>query len=214
MPTWLASRKGSDTCRSCEVRRADTVGVCPARVPDPLARYARECASMLLAGREAALARAETAARTVEAAAKALRRPRPEMLVASAYLHDIGTSEQAVRSGLPSVDGAVELLSMGWPDPVISLVAHQLQSRMIARYLDAGPQLALITRIQGWPADILDYAILTTGADGAIRPVEEGLAAVEREQAAEPRIPDRIARERLGRLARAGSRVRDALTRP
>lgn len=161
-----------------------------------------------------ALARASTAARTAHEAAVRLRRPRPEILAAAACLHEIGRSPAAARIGFIPVDGAADLLAMGWPDPVISLVAHQMQSRMIARYLDAGSQLALIARIQGWPADILDYALLTTGADGAMRPVEEGLAAVEREQAAEPRIPDRIARERLGRLARAGSRVRDALTRP
>ena len=103
------------------------------------------------------------------------------------------------------------LLGLGWPDPVVSLVGHQLQARMVARYLGDGPQLSLITRIQGWPADILDFAILTSCPTGT-RTVGEGLEALRRAQEADDRIPARVREERLTRLLRAGRRVDEALT--
>ena len=187
--------------------------MCHAFVPDPLARYAREYAGSLLDGRTADLAKAEAAARQAEAASSALRGPRPEMLVAAAQLHAIGKAPGLVRTGFVPVDGAMGLMAMGWPDPVVSLVGHQTQSRLISQTLGAGPQLALIPRIQGWPSDILDYAILTAGTDGNPRTLEEGLEAFRQEQAADSRIPQKLCEARLSRLARAGYRVRDALTR-
>ena len=193
------------------MRPDDTLCRCDEQVPDPLARYAREYAGTLLAGRAADTAHAETAARQAEAAAVALRRPKPEMLVAAAHLHDVGRAPSLARTGFAPVDAAMDLMAMGWPDPVVSLVAHQMQARLIAPVVGAGPEIALISRIQGWPADILDYAILTTDPEGGLRSVDDGLAAVRREQEADARIPARIADERIRRLMRAGYRVRDAL---
>lgn len=185
--------------------------MCDVLVPDPLARYAREYAGSLLADRPAELAQAETAARQAETAALSLRRPRPEMLIAAAQLHGIGTSPSVSRTGFAPVDGAMELMAMGWPDPVVSLVGHQAQARLVAESLGAGPQLALITRIQGWPADILDYAILTAGSDGTLRTIEQGLESFRQQHEADPRIPQKLSEARVARLARAGYRVRDAL---
>lgn len=174
-------------------------------------RYAGELAQTRLASEPGLLGRSARAGAQADVAAQALARPRPEMLVAAAWLHAIGSGGADVRTGFAPVDGGLELLSLGWPQPVISLVAHQAQSRMIAKYMVASHELSLIPRIQGWPADILDFAILTSGPDGHAQSVADGLAGVEASQAADGRIPPDVAQKRLARLERAGRRVERAL---
>lgn len=193
------------------MRRMSTPAVCHADVPEPLVRYAAELATASMADEPLLLAAGEQAAEQVRYCATMLARPRPEVLIAAAWLHGIGRLPAVVKTGFAPVDGAVYLLGLGWPDPVVSLVGHQLQSRMVARYLGAGPQLSLITRIQGWPADILDFALLTTGPAG-VHPAGDGLDAVRYEQDADERLPAKVREERLARLGRAGRRVDEALT--
>jgi len=188
----------------------DTPAVCDVYVPEQLVRYAKELASVSMVDHPELLACGELAADQARACATALGRPRPDMLVAAAQLHGIGHVPVAAKTGFVPVDGAVFLLGLGWPDPVVSLVAHQLQARMVARYLGAASQLSLLTRIQGWPADILDYALLTTGLTSS-RTVDQGLDYVRHQQDTDSRIPERVRRERLARLARAGHRVEGAL---
>lgn len=185
--------------------------MCHAHVPEQLVRYANELARVLMTDHPELLEAGERAAEQVRVSATTLGRPRPELLMAAARLHGVGHLPGVAKTGFVPVDGAVYLMGQGWPDPVVSLVGHQLQSRMVARYLGAGPQLSLITRIQGWPADILDFAILTTGPHG-VRTVGQGLDALRRQQDSDDRIPLRIRDQRLARLSRAGRRVDEALT--
>jgi len=192
------------------MRCLDTPAVCHAKVPEQLVRYANELARVSMADHPELLAAGDLAAEQARVAATALGRPRPEMLIAAARLHAIGCLPEVAKTGFAPVDGAVHLLGLGWPEPVVSLVAHQMQARMVARYLGDGPQLSLITRIQGWPADILDFAILTSCPTGT-RTVGQGLESLRRAQDADERIPARVREERLTRLSRAGRRVDEAL---
>ena len=176
-------------------------------------RYARELATTRLAGDPAMVGRSELAAAQTQRAARTLGRPRPELLISAAWLHGIGLAPEADKTGFVPVDGGLELLSLGWPGPVVSLVAHQAQARLIAKYATTGHELSLFSRIQGWPADILDYSILTAGPDG-IRSVSDGLEEIRAEQQSDPRIPEKVAAERLARLERAGMRVAKALGSP
>ena len=180
-------------------------------MPDPLVRYAGDLAESLLGSLPDVHAQAQRSAEQAEQAASRLRRPRIEILTAAALLHGIGHASALHSTGFAPVDGAAELRAQGWPDPVVSLVAHQMQARLVAPYVGVATDLAGIPRIQGWPADILDFAILTSTAQGTARSVDDGLADVRRQQESEARLPGRVARERLTRLARAGYRVRDAL---
>ena len=132
------------------------------------------------------------------------------MLISAAWLHGVGRAPDAVRSGLAAVDGANYLLSQGWPAPVVSLVAHQLQSRMIADAYQAADALALIERVQGWPADILDYAIVTSSTDGPVE-VSVGLHTIRQQDIANPRVSATTREERQVRLHRAADRVNSAL---
>jgi hypothetical protein len=177
-------------------------------VAQQLIRYARDCAFQHLSDPCGdAWAKSERAAHLAEVAAAELQRPRSEMIVAAAWLHAIGQAPDLRLTGLPPVDGAQYLLSQGWPYPVVALVAHQAQSRMLAATYGAQSELALVNRIQGWPADIIDYAVvMSAGSD-----VDECLRACGRSVPGDPSVPARIAAEREKRLRRAVDRVTQAM---
>lgn len=48
----------------------------------------------------------------------------PDLLVAAAWLHDIGYASKLVRTGVHAVDGANYLAELGAPDRLCGLVAH------------------------------------------------------------------------------------------
>lgn len=177
-----------------------------------LTRYARDCAeSTLSVDAPLAWARSIRAAAHADRAVQVLGRPRGDMIVASAWLHAIGTSHAANGSGFAPVDGAVRLLAEGWPTPVVSLVAHQGQARLLAPAFDATERLALFERIQGWPSDILDYSIVM-GLTDALEPDSEScLRLASQSLPGTLRITARDRSERERRLRRAVDRVNAAL---
>jgi len=184
--------------------------VCHTHVPEPLIRYAEDACVELLAGLPQELATSRVAAAQAARAATALRRPRPEILVSAAWLHSIGRVERLRKSDFAPVDGATYLLDQGWPSPTVSLVAHQMQSRLLAPAFGCAAALSLFERVQGWPSDIVDYAILTSGADGPIN-LAEGLERARQAAIGDPRVPATLREERQARLRRAGERVARAL---
>jgi hypothetical protein len=133
------------------------------------------------------------------------------MIISAAWLHAIGESPSIRTTGFAPVDGAVYLLAAGWPTPVVNLIAHQGQARLIAPAYDAHERLALFERIQGWPSDILDYSITTslTGAPDADPEACLRLAAKALPPSLSITARDRGERER--RLRRAVDRVSAAL---
>lgn len=174
-------------------------------MPDQLVRYAHELATQSLS--DADLLLSERAAAQAVGAARALDRPRPELLEAAALLHRVGQTVAAAQTGFFPVDGALYLFALGWPTPVVSLVGHQAQARSLAPYLGGAAELALFERVQGWPSDILDFAILTAGAQGQELSIEEGLVIVALEQDVVLDLPLVVRVTRLERLRRAGARV-------
>jgi hypothetical protein len=180
-------------------------------VAEPLVKYAEAAAREILGGMPDVLRRSEIAAAQAQRAVRSLRRPRPELLVSAAWLYAVGEAPALRRCGLPSVDGATHLMDQGWPTPTASLVAHQQQSRMIARALGCEAALSLFDRVPGWPADIVDFAILTSSPQGPVE-LEEGLNLVRHFDIAHPRISASVREERTARLRRAGERVCRAIT--
>lgn len=178
---------------------------------EPLVKYAEAAVREILSGMPDVLRRSEVAAEQAQRAVRLLRRPRPELLVSAAWLHAVGEAPSLRRCGLPSVDGATHLMDQGWPTPTVSLVAHQQQSRMIARALDCEAALSLFERVPGWPADIVDFAILTSSPEGPVD-INEGLHRVRHFDIAHPRISASVREERIARLRRAGERVGRAIT--
>ena len=177
-----------------------------------LVRYAREAARELLATEApASWTRSEKAATHADHAVTTLGRPRGEVMVAAAWLHGIGDAPAIQRTGFAPVDGAVRLLAEGWPTPVVSLVAHQAQSRLVAPAYDATERLALFDRIQGWPSDILDYAIVLGAVDAEAPDPETCVRLAGKQLPASLRMSVRERAERERRLRRAVDRVNAAI---
>lgn len=179
-------------------------------MPEPLIKYAAAAAAEILADVPAVLLRSEVAAAQAQRAVRELRRPRPEILVSAAWLHAVGEAPTVKRCGLAAVDGATYLMDQGWPTPTVALVAHQLQSRLIAPAMGCEASLSLFDRVQGWPADIVDFAILTSDETGPIT-LDEGLERVRQTDIRHPKVSASTREERVGRLRRAGERVSRAL---
>jgi putative nucleotidyltransferase with HDIG domain len=101
------------------------------------------------------------------------------VLVASAWLHDIGYAPDVADTGLHALDGARWLLKRGWPMRIAALVAYhscavfEAEERGLARVLNAelGHENAATT-------DALWYADMTTGPDGQDLNVLERLAEI------------------------------------
>jgi len=133
------------------------------------------------------------------------------MMLAAAWLHAIGESPQIQRTGFAPIDGALHLLSEGWPTPVVNLVAHQAQARLIAPAYCASERLALFERIQGWPSDILDYSIVLGLTDEDPVNPETCIRLAGASVPASLRVSARDRVEREKRLRRAVDRVSAAI---
>jgi hypothetical protein len=165
-------------------------------VDSQLIRYAREAAQTTLSTEAPeAWERSVRAGALADQAVTALDRPRGEIIIAS------------TRTGCWPIDGAVHLLAEGWPTPVVNLVAHQAQARLIAPAWDATERLALFERIQGWPSDILDYSIVMAMSAADPPDPESCVRLAGKQVPASLRISARDRAERERRLRRAVDRV-------
>jgi putative nucleotidyltransferase with HDIG domain len=87
-----------------------------------------------------------------------------EVLIASAWLHDVGYAPGIARTGLHALDGARWLSEQGCPDRIAALVAHhscalfEAEERGLARWLTAE-----FAQEQSPTADALWFADMTTG---------------------------------------------------
>lgn len=90
-----------------------------------------------------------------------------EVLVAAAWLHDVGYAGELALTGLHPLDGAVYLAGEGWPDVVVSLVAHHTGAVFEA---DERGLLGRLSAFDEPPAQLLDAlttADMVTGPGGA-----------------------------------------------
>ncbi|GAB7190225.1 hypothetical protein NUM3379_09310 [Kineococcus sp. NUM-3379] len=88
-----------------------------------------------------------------------------ELLVAAAYLHDIGYSPALVDTGFHPLDGARHLLRLGEPE-LAALVAHHSGAAVEARHRGLDAELAGLGVPDGAVADALTYCDITTGPRG------------------------------------------------
>lgn len=105
-----------------------------------------------------------------------------ELVVAAAWLHDIGYSTELVESGLHALDGARYLRDHGWDPRVVALVAHHSASRVEAA--ERGLERDLLREFAE-PADrssleVLVYCDMTTGPAGEVLSVEQRLAEISK----------------------------------
>jgi HD domain-containing protein len=154
------------------------------------------------------------AGRAVHAAAAVPEADRP-LLVAAAWLHDIGYALPLRRSGFHPLDGAWHLQEREWPEPIPGLVAHHSAARFVAA------AWGLAVRMRPFPAarcatgsvaDALTYADQTTGADGQVMNVEARLAEMLRRHG--PDSPNaRVHPQRAPAIRAAVARVQSSLER-
>jgi putative nucleotidyltransferase with HDIG domain len=89
-----------------------------------------------------------------------------DVLVAAAWLHDIGYAEVTVVTGFHPLDGADYLAVRDWPDQIAGLVAHHSGARFIAAARGLGDRLAAYPDLGGLLSDALTYADQTVGPCG------------------------------------------------
>jgi putative nucleotidyltransferase with HDIG domain len=102
-----------------------------------------------------------------------------ELLVAAAWLHDIGYAEQLRRTGFHPLDGARHLRDTRATQRLCRLVANHTSASVEAKARGLAHVLAEEFPPGDSPtADALTYADLTTGADGAPTTAEGRLADI------------------------------------
>jgi HD superfamily phosphodiesterase len=87
------------------------------------------------------------------------------LLIAAAYLHDIGYAPELQKTGFHPLDGALYLRSLG-KERLASLVAHHSEARFEARLRGCEAGLESFPRERSAVADALTYCDLTTGSTG------------------------------------------------
>lgn len=101
------------------------------------------------------------------------------VVVAAAWLHDIGYSPDLRDTGFHPLDGARYLRSIGAPERLCSLVAHHSCAIVEARIRHMGGLLlAEFPPEESILADALIYADMTTGPTGLPVTVDERLAEI------------------------------------
>ncbi|WP_433112255.1 HD domain-containing protein [Micromonospora sp. CA-246542] len=121
--------------------------------------------------------------RAVAAKARRLKRlTLPEdqdLVVAAAWLHDVGYAPRIVDTGFHALDGARWVQRHGFGDRVAALVAHHSCALYEADERGLGQALAdEFPREETAISDALWYADMTTGPDGQELTVDERLAEI------------------------------------
>jgi hypothetical protein len=88
-----------------------------------------------------------------------------QLLVAAAYLHDIGYADNLAQTGFHPIDGAAHLSRTGHPD-LARLVAHHGGAAVEARHRGLTRRMAAFPPLPGPVADALTYCDVTTGPRG------------------------------------------------
>lgn len=133
-----------------------------------------------LAHSKAAARRAEFLTLTVEPECAAL-------LVAAAWLHDIGYAPRLRDTGFHPIDGARHLQTIGWPPAICNLVAHHSGARFVASILHLDRQLEAYPFSQDAVSDALTVADQTIGPKGQAMTLDERHA-----EASRPKLTQRV----------------------
>ncbi|WP_405831889.1 HDIG domain-containing metalloprotein [Streptomyces sp. NBC_01176] len=89
-----------------------------------------------------------------------------DLLVAAAWLHDIGYAPQLRDTGFHPLDGARHLESLGAPARLVRLVAHHSGAVYEAEHRGLSAELAVYDREDSAVLDALIFADMTTGPAG------------------------------------------------
>jgi putative nucleotidyltransferase with HDIG domain len=162
------------------------------------------------------LAHSQAAARHAELLALAVDQESAPLLVAAAWLHDIGYAPALRDTGYHPIDGARHLHSLGWPPAICNLVAHHSGARFVARILHLDRQLEAYPFSQDAVSDALTVADQTIGPKGQAMTLDERMSdMLERHGPNSPNAlahPQREPYIRAAAMRVAGRLERDVLT--
>ncbi|WP_433831446.1 HD domain-containing protein [Actinoplanes sp. CA-015351] len=89
-----------------------------------------------------------------------------DLLVAAAWLHDIGYASPLIETGFHPIDGARHLTREGWPAQIAGLVAYHSGARFVADVRGLTTELAEFPDERNLISDVLTYADQTVGPRG------------------------------------------------
>lgn len=118
-------------------------------------------------------------ATTAAEMARTVRHDEAEVLVAAAWLHDIGYAAELVDTGFHSLDGARHLRAVGVSERLCRLVANHTAAWVEAEARGLAEPLAAEFPAEQSPlADALTYADLMTGPAGQPLSVDQRIAEI------------------------------------
>jgi len=134
-----------------------------------LVSAARELATWTLSEVGQRLPHSRGVAAQAEKLAGTVSQQERQLLVAAAWLHDVGYAPAARTTGFHALDGAIFLAASGWSPRLCGLVAYHSGAVFAARELGLTDELGRFIHEESAVSDALTYADQTTGPDG--RPV-------------------------------------------
>lgn len=132
------------------------------------------------------------------------------LLIAAAWLHDLGYAAEVASTGFHPLDGARFLERRGTDHRLVNLVANHSCARFEAFERDLLPELTAYESEVGPVADALIYADMTTGPTGKAVSVEDRLAEILRRYSEEDPV-HRAITEATKEIEAAVSRVQQRL---
>lgn len=133
-----------------------------------------------------------------------------EVLMAAAWLHDIGYSPEAHDTGYHPIDGARIAQRRGWPLRVAALIAHHSGASFVAHESGLDDELEAYPDEHSPVTDALLYADQTTGQRGERATAPERIAESLRRHgpdSANARAADRRTPYLLAAVARVEERL-------
>lgn len=141
-------------------------------------RWAKDEAERLLGAMDDRWRHVEAVARLANQASGVVGEAERPVLVAAAWLHDVGDAPSLRRTGLQALDGALWLREQG-QERIAGLVAYHSGAEAEAELLGLAEELRAFTDERSAVTDSLWYCDLTTGPDGERMTLAERLADVE-----------------------------------
>lgn len=133
-----------------------------------------------------------------------------EVLVAAAWLHDIGYVPALRETGFHPLDGGLYLRARQWPQRIAGQVAHHSQAWCVADFRGLADRLDEFPREHSPVSDALTYADQTVGPNGRRMSFEQRLQDMLRRHG--PDSPNAaVHAERAPRLRAAVNRVEQRL---
>lgn len=133
------------------------------------------------------------------------------VLIAAAWLHDIGYAPSIQQTGFHPLDGAMHLRTEGWDNRVTALVAQHSGARFVPAERGFGPIMAEFPFVEDPVSDALTAADQTVGPHGRRMTVPYRIAeAIARHGPDSPNAPARV--ERIPYLLAAAERVEQRLS--